>query len=157
MRLSCPALKGKYLQIPGPSEFLQVTFTIKAAIKALHENTNAGQQHHQRQIHLARRGARHQKVHQIFPCLPASQNQQTQACQTRKLPYQEDSFQMVHIDLVGPLPESEGFKYILTAIDWAGLPLPNSIAPQIHRSNEGVETVRRQLDCNFWCTYFVTF
>ena len=26
-------------------------------------------------------------------------------------------FKTVHIDLVGPLPEAEGFKYILTAIE----------------------------------------
>ena len=27
-------------------------------------------------------------------------------------------FVMVHIDIVGPLPPSNGFRYILTCIDW---------------------------------------
>ena len=27
-------------------------------------------------------------------------------------------FDHVHVDLVGPLPEAQGFKYLLTVIDW---------------------------------------
>ena len=35
-------------------------------------------------------------------------------------PTEKTRFKTVHIDLVGPLPGSEGFRYILTAlIDWA--------------------------------------
>ena len=32
---------------------------------------------------------------------------------------EKTQFKSVHIDLVGPLPESSGHKYILTEIDWA--------------------------------------
>ena len=35
-------------------------------------------------------------------------------------PFTEDSFQVIHVDHVGPLPETkEGFNYVLTAIDRA--------------------------------------
>ena len=47
----------------------------------------------------------------------------------------------MHINLVGPLPEAEGFKYILTAIDQAirypiAVPLKSTEATEVWRSFE---------------------
>ncbi|MGL5769628.1 MAG: DDE-type integrase/transposase/recombinase [Plesiomonas shigelloides] len=47
-----------------------------------------------------------------------------------RFPTSEDRFQHVHVDLVGPLPPSSGFTYLLTAVDrftrWPeAIPLPN--------------------------------
>ena len=67
-----------------------------AAMKALHEDTHAGQQ---QTIKMARDrylwpglGARHQEVRQVVYCVPESKNQQTRACQTRTISHREDSF-----------------------------------------------------------------
>ena len=50
-------------------------------------------------------------------------------------------FKTVHIDLVGPLPKSEGFKYILTAIKWAShypivVPLQSTEATEVWKQFE---------------------
>ena len=73
----------------------------------------------------------------------------------------------MHIDLAGPLPEAEGFKYILTAIDRAtcyplAVPLKSTEATKVWRSYEdnwirtfGVPTLLisdrgAQFTSNYW-------
>ena len=50
-----------------------------------------------------------------------------------EFPLAEEEFEFLHIDHVGPLPESEGYKYILTAVDRAtnycfGIPVKDATA-----------------------------
>ena len=76
-------------------------------------------------------------------------------------------FKIVHIDLVGPLPEAEGFKYILTAIDRATrypivVPLKSTEATEVWQQSEdnwigtfGVPTLLiydrgAQFTSNYW-------
>ena len=81
----------------------------QAAIKALHADTHAGQQQtikmaRDRFICIVRQRVKINKQERVKP---------------GSFPTEKTRFNTVHIDLVGPLPESEGFKYILTVIDWS--------------------------------------
>ena len=96
----------------------------QAAIKALHEDTHAGQQ---QTIKMARdrylwlRLAKDVKkfVKSCTVCQKVKINKHEHV-QPGSFPAEKTRFKTVHLDLVGPLPESEeGYRYILTAIDRA--------------------------------------
>ena len=60
----------------------------QAAIKALHEDTHAGQQQTIKMVGQGWYiwpGMGHQKVRKILQCLPASEDHQAQSCQARQL------------------------------------------------------------------------
>ena len=95
-----------------------------AAMKALHEDTHAGQQ---QTIKMAR-------DRYLWPGLGRDIKKFVKSCtvcqkvkinchehvKPGQFPVEKTRFRTVHTDLVGPLPETgEGYKYILTAIDRA--------------------------------------
>ena len=69
-----------------------------------------------RQICLARNTERLPGMEQDLLTLPACEDQQSRISSTRNL-LASARFSQVHIDLIGPLPVSNGCRYALTAID----------------------------------------
>ena len=52
---------------------------------------------------------------------------------TKVFPVPEERFSEIHTDIVGPLPESEGMRFLLTVVDrtsrwFDAIPMPNATA-----------------------------
>ena len=150
--------KAKPPEVAARSILLLPPAYRQAAIKALHEDTHAGRQQtikmaSNRYIWPGLWGVIKKFVKSCPVCQRVKINKHKQvkpgSFLTEKTP-----FETVYIDLVRPLPEAEGFKYILMAIDRASqypiaMPLKSTEATEVWRQ------FQRQLDCNVWSTYFV--
>ena len=96
----------------------------QAAIKALHEDTHAGQQQtikmaRDRYLWLGLAKDVKKFVKSCTVCQKVKVNKHEHV-QPGSFLAEKTRFKTVHLDLVGPLPESEeGYRYILTAIDRA--------------------------------------
>ena len=96
----------------------------QAAIKALHEHTHAGQQQtikmaRDRYLWLGLAKDVKKFVKSCTVCQKVKVNRHEHV-QPGGFPAEKTRFKTVHVDLVGPLPETEeGYKFILTCIDRA--------------------------------------
>ena len=66
---------------------------------------------------MARHGSRCQAFLPLVPSLPTIQGLPTYALSLAPLEMPDFRFTALHLDIVGPLPESEGHSYLLTVID----------------------------------------
>ena len=53
----------------------------------------------------------------FLPTMPARQSNHTREAPVESLPMPSSRLESLHVDLVGPLPLSQGFSYLLTVVD----------------------------------------
>ena len=87
-----------------------------------------------------------------IPCQCAKINQHT-TTPLSSFPIPNTRFDDVHIDLVGPLPSSQGYFYLLTCVDrythWPeALPLRDITADTVAKA------FPLRMDCSFWCSLY---
>ena len=64
-------------------------------------------------------------------------------------------FSHIHVDLVGPLPPSQGFRYLLTCVDRSTRCFKENIVPGILKSRTLYSS--RRIEYRDWVSVFVTF
>ena len=86
-------------------------------------------------------GMKKEVVNWAKTCVKCQQNKITRHTKppTQTIPTPQDRFTHVHVDLVGPLPKSQGFEYLLTMVDpttrWPeAIPLEDSKAEMVTRA-----------------------
>ena len=112
-------------------------------LKVFHSLGHAGQKESVRRLasHYYWNNMKSQIKKYVKQCIPCQKVKPSRlpSPHVGKFPVPDERFSHVHVDLVGPLPESRGFKYILSIVDRTtryvhGIPLPDPTAENCARA-----------------------